>query len=194
MASARARSSSMAPDGAIKALVGGRNYADSQFNRAVSAKRQPGSSFKPFVYLAALERGLTPDERARGRADQRQGLAAGELFAPIFWPGDADARALALAQHRRGAARRSRSVRKPWSQRRIASASSRSSTPNASIALGTSEVSPLELVSAYAPFANGGIGVQPHVIERSRRRPARLLYQRKGVEQRPRHRCRRTCR
>ena len=49
------------PTGAIKAMVGGRNYADSQFNRAVAAKRQPGSSFKPFVYLAALEKGLTPD-------------------------------------------------------------------------------------------------------------------------------------
>ena len=49
------------PMGAIKAMVGGRNYADSQFNRAVAAKRQPGSSFKPFVYLAALEKGLTPD-------------------------------------------------------------------------------------------------------------------------------------
>src|SRR5271156_6282004 len=49
------------PDGAVKAMVGGRNYADSQFNRAVAAKRQPGSSFKPFVYLAALEKGLTPD-------------------------------------------------------------------------------------------------------------------------------------
>ncbi len=49
------------PNGAIKALVGGRNYADSQFNRAVAAKRQPGSAFKPFVYLSALEKGLTPD-------------------------------------------------------------------------------------------------------------------------------------
>ncbi len=49
------------PNGAIKALVGGRNYADSQFNRAVAAKRQPGSAFKPFVYLTALEHGLTPD-------------------------------------------------------------------------------------------------------------------------------------
>ncbi|CAN0446755.1 unnamed protein product, partial [Phaeothamnion confervicola] len=52
---------SMTPEGAVRALVGGRNYADSQFNRAVAAKRQPGSAFKPFVYLTALERGLTPD-------------------------------------------------------------------------------------------------------------------------------------
>ncbi len=51
----------MTPDGAVRAMVGGRNYADSQFNRAVAAKRQPGSAFKPFVYLTALEHGLTPD-------------------------------------------------------------------------------------------------------------------------------------
>src|SRR5712691_405820 len=51
----------MTPEGAVRALVGGKNYAESQFNRAVAAKRQPGSAFKPFVYLAALERGLTPD-------------------------------------------------------------------------------------------------------------------------------------
>jgi penicillin-binding protein 1A len=65
------------PDGAVKAMVGGRNYADSQFNRAVAAKRQPGSSFKPFVYLAALEKGLTPDtsaktRRSRSRAGARK--------------------------------------------------------------------------------------------------------------------------
>ena len=51
----------MTPQGAVRALVGGRNYAESQFNRAVAAKRQPGSAFKPFVYLTALERGLAPD-------------------------------------------------------------------------------------------------------------------------------------
>ena len=51
----------MTPQGAVRALVGGRNYSESQFNRAVAAKRQPGSAFKPFVYLTAIERGLTPD-------------------------------------------------------------------------------------------------------------------------------------
>src|SRR5499427_7647896 len=49
------------PEGAVRAMVGGKNYAESQFNRAVAAKRQPGSAFKPFVYLTALERGLMPD-------------------------------------------------------------------------------------------------------------------------------------
>src|SRR5439155_1199423 len=51
----------MTPDGVVRALVGGRDYGDSQFDRAVDAKRQPGSAFKPFVYLTALEHGLTPE-------------------------------------------------------------------------------------------------------------------------------------
>ena len=71
------------PDGGVKALVGGRNYAESQFNRAIAAKRQPGSSFKPFVYLAALEKGARPDDIAPGRADLRQGLVAGEFSSRI---------------------------------------------------------------------------------------------------------------
>ena len=51
----------MTPDGTVRALIGGKSYAESQFNRAIAAKRQPGSAFKPFVYLTALEHGLTPD-------------------------------------------------------------------------------------------------------------------------------------
>ena len=51
----------LSPDGAVRAMVGGRDYAKSQFNRATQARRQPGSAFKPFVYLAGLEAGLTPD-------------------------------------------------------------------------------------------------------------------------------------
>src|SRR6202167_6492687 len=51
----------MTPDGTVRALVGGKSYEESQFDRAISAKRQPGSAFKPFVYLTALEHGLTPD-------------------------------------------------------------------------------------------------------------------------------------
>ena len=52
----------MTPDGAIRAMVGGRSYAESSFNRATDAVRQPGSAFKPFVYLTAFEHGHTPDD------------------------------------------------------------------------------------------------------------------------------------
>ena len=60
--------------------------------------------------------------------------------------------------------------------------------PNASIALGTSEVSPLELVSAYAPFANGGLAVVPHVIERITAANGKVLYARNDAAARPHHR------
>jgi penicillin-binding protein 1A len=170
---------SMAPDGAIKALVGGRNYADSQFNRAVAAKRQPGSAFKPFVYLAALERGLTPasvreDAPINVRGWQPENYSH-QYFGPVTLT-----RALSLSLNtvavRLGVEAGPKSVIKVAHRLGIVSELS----PNASIALGTSEVSPLELVTAYAPFANGGIGVQPQIIVRVKTAAGKLLYQRKG--------------
>ena len=66
----------MTPEGAVRALVGGKNYAESQFNRAVAAKRQPGSAFKPFVYLTAADTtGLAPDTgSARTSRSRSSGL------------------------------------------------------------------------------------------------------------------------
>ncbi len=95
----------MRPDGAVRALVGGSNYAESQFNRATAARRQPGSSFKPFVYLAAMERGLTPDTVREDAPVNLKGLDAGELLPRLSRAGHAARGAGAVAQHRRGAAR-----------------------------------------------------------------------------------------
>jgi penicillin-binding protein 1A len=170
----------LAPDGAIKALVGGRNYADSQFDRAASAKRQPGSAFKPFVYLAALEAGLNPDSVREDAPINVKGWQpenyAHEYFGPVTLT-----KALSLSLNtvavRLGMEVGPKAIVKV--AHRLGIVSDLSANP--SIALGTSEVTPLEIATAYAPFANGGIGVQPQIISRVKTASGKLLYQRKGV-------------
>ena len=167
----------MMPDGAVRALVGGRNYADSQFNRAVAAKRQPGSAFKPFVYLTALEHGLTPDTVREDKPIKIKGWQpenySHEYFGPVTLT-----KALALSLN-------TVSVRltlevTPMAVVRTAYRLGIASKlePNASIALGTSEVSVLELVGAYAPFANGGFALVPHVIGKITASNGKVLYAR----------------
>jgi penicillin-binding protein 1A len=165
----------MTPDGAVRAMVGGRNYGESQFNRAVAARRQPGSAFKPFVYLTALEHGLTPDTvrvdgpvKIKGWQPENYGH---EYYGPVTLT-----KALALSLN-------TVSVRltmefSPMAVIRTAHRLGIASKlePNASIALGTSEVSPLELIGAYATFANGGYAVIPHVIERVTGAKGKSLY------------------
>jgi penicillin-binding protein 1A len=170
----------LGPDGAICALVGGRNYAESQFNRAVSAKRQPGSSFKPFVYLTALEAGLTPETLREDGPINVKGWQpenySHEYFGPVTLT-----KGLALSLNtvavRLGLEVGPKAVVR--TARRLGIASELQA--NASIALGTSEVTPLELVTAYAPFANGGVAVQPHIILKVRSADGKLLYHRKGA-------------
>jgi penicillin-binding protein 1A len=165
----------MTGDGAVRALVGGRSYADSQFNRAVAAKRQPGSAFKPFVYLTALERGLTPDSVREDAPLSVNGWKP-ENYGKQYYGPVTLTQALALSLN-------TVSVRLtlelgPSAVIRTAHRLGIAShlEPNASIALGTSEVSVLELTGAYAAFANGGFAVTPHVIERITTGSGRVLY------------------
>jgi penicillin-binding protein 1A len=167
----------MSPDGTVRALVGGRNYTESQFNRATAAKRQPGSAFKPFVYLTALERGLTPDTI---REDKPIALKrwkpenyGREYFGPVTLQ-QALSHSLNTVSVRLTLEFGPDAVVRTAHRLGIAS----KLEANPSIALGTSEVSVLELVGAYAPFANGGSAVMPHVIERVRTIDGKQLYQR----------------
>lgn len=155
----------MKPDGAISALLGGVDYRESVFNRATQANRQPGSAFKPFVYLAALEAGISPWET---RDDEPVDIAG---YTPTNFGGKyygtvtlADAMAhsvntiaVSLAQEV--------GIRNVIAAARRVGISSPMQA-NASLALGTAEVTPLELTTAYAVFANGGYRVQPYVVTR----------------------------
>jgi penicillin-binding protein 1A len=168
----------MAPDGAVRALVGGRNYAENQFNRAVAARRQPGSTFKPFVYLTALEHGLTPQTVRDDRPIELAGWRP-ENFNHAYLGPVTLAHALANSLN-------SVSVRLTLelgpaavvsTAHRLGITSKLDANP--SIALGTSEVSVLEMVSAYAPLANGGLAASPYVILRVRTaHGGRTLYAR----------------
>src|SRR5580658_1692439 len=167
----------MTPDGVVRALVGGKNYAESQFNRAIAARRQPGSAFKPFVYLTALEHGLTPDTVREDKPISVQGWRPEnfehEYLGPVTLT-QALANSLNTVSVRLtmevGPAAVVRAAYRLGIESKL--------EPNASIALGTSEVSVIELVSAYATFANGGLAVAPHVVERIRSADGKTLYTR----------------
>jgi penicillin-binding protein 1A len=169
----------MTPEGAVRAMVGGRNYAESQFNRAVAAKRQPGSAFKPFVYLTALERGLTPETQRDDKPIALKGWKpenySREYYGPVSLT-QALAMSLNTVSVRLTLEFGPASVAKTAYRLGIAS----KLDPNPSLALGTSEVSVIELVSAYAPFANGGFAINTHVVERVRTVAGKTLYLRRS--------------
>jgi penicillin-binding protein 1A len=157
-----------AATGAVRAMVGGRDYRTSPFNRATQARRQPGSAFKPFVYAAALERGATPGERV---ADTPLSLGG-------WSPGNGAWRARgeitiedALAHSVNTAS--VRVLQRAGGAREAAALAQRLGLPgpfanDATLALGTGEVTLLDLAAAYAPFANGGMRVVPHAIAAAR--------------------------
>jgi len=167
----------MTPEGAVRALVGGKSYAESQFNRAIAAKRQPGSAFKPFVYLTAIEQGLTPDTVRQDAPLKLKGWSpenySREYFGPVTLT-QALAMSLNTVAVRVGLEVGPKNVVRTAHRLGISS----KLDPNPSIALGTSEVTLIELVGAYAPFANGGAEISPHVIEKIKTAEGKLLYAR----------------
>ncbi|WP_342640166.1 transglycosylase domain-containing protein [Rhodoligotrophos ferricapiens] len=163
--------------GAVKAMIGGRSYSKSQYNRAVKSKRQPGSAFKPFVYLAAMEHGFNPDTVL---VDEpvRFGNWAPENYSRKYY-GPVTLRT-ALAHSLNTIAAKLAVQVGPETVIETAHRLGIESKlePNASIGLGTSEVSLLELTGAFAAFANGGSRAIPFVIERIRTKSGELLYER----------------
>lgn len=169
----------MTTNGAVKCMVGGQNYAQSQFNRATQALRQAGSAFKLFVFLAALEKGVSPGTlisdrpvriggwrpknylwRSRGEISFADAVAYSVNTATVRLAFQAGRKQVAAVARRLGIM---------------------SAVPdNLSIALGSADVTLLQLTSAYAAVANGGMGVWPYGILEIRDRYGHTLYRRKG--------------
>jgi penicillin-binding protein 1A len=165
------------PMGGVKVLVGGRSYSSSPFDRALKAMRQPGSAFKPFVYLAALESGYSPESVAYDGPTTVAGWSPRNYTG--VYQGEISLRD-ALAQSVNTVAARLTAEVGPWrvvrTARRLGIHSRLHDRP--SIALGTAEVTLLELTGAFTPFANGGQGVLPHIVTRVRNGDGKLLYER----------------
>ena len=158
-------------------LVGGRDYADSQFNRATEAKRQPGSAFKPFVYLTALEAGRTPAS-VRQDAPVRIGKWTPENYHGKYHGPVTLGEALALSLNSVAAQLVMEAGPKAVTETAHRLGITSDLRRDASIALGTSEVSLLELTRAYVPFANGGYRVEPFLIRRVTSADGKILYER----------------
>jgi penicillin-binding protein 1A len=166
--------------GAVRALVGGYDYANSQFDRASEAKRQPGSAFKPFVYLSALEQGFTP-ESVRNDAPIRIGNWTPGNFNGKYFGKVTLAEALARSLNSVSA-----QLVMEVGPTTVVSTAHRlgiesNLTANASLALGTSEVTLLELTDSFVPFANGGYRAPPYIIRRVTTNEGKVLYQHKNT-------------
>ncbi|MEI7790597.1 MAG: PBP1A family penicillin-binding protein, partial [Alphaproteobacteria bacterium] len=153
----------MKPDGAVSAMIGGVDYLDSVFNRVTQAHRQPGSAFKPFVYLAALEAGITPwetrDDEAVDIGGYRPTNFGGKSYGTLTL---ADALAHSVNTITVNLAQEVGIRNVIAAAKRVGITSPLQA--NASLALGTAEVTPLELTAAYAAFANGGFHVSPYLV------------------------------
>jgi len=175
---------SMTLDGAVLAMIGGRDYGESQFNRAVDAKRQPGSSFKPFVYLTALNEGFTPksivvdspitignwsprnySRRYRGRVTLATALQKSINVIPVKL-------AQTFGRKKIAATAKAMGIR---TELRL----------NRSMPLGTNEVTVLDMTGGFAVFANGGMEVKPYGVLEIRTQEGELLYDRERDEAPP---------
>lgn len=164
-------------DGAVRAMVGGRDYSVSQFNRVTQARRQPGSAFKPFVYLAAAEYGAAPLTRVED-SPVKIGAWAPDNYKSKYYGDVSHAAALALSLNA-ATLRVQESVGRATVRRVARNAGwPLPLAPGPSLGLGVDVVSPLGLAGAYAPFANGGYRVTPFVIRKIETSDGVVIFQR----------------
>jgi penicillin-binding protein 1A len=160
-------------DGSVRALVGGFDFAKNKFNHVIQAWRQPGSSFKPFIYSAALEKGFTPATIVNdGPLFFDAGVTGGQAWEPKNYDGTFEG----PMSVRRGLAKSKNMV----SIRILQSVGTRNAQEwvtkfgfdedkhpaYLTMALGAGSVTPMQMATGYSVFANGGMRVQPHVITR----------------------------
>lgn len=173
---------SMTTEGAVRSMVGGHDYGESQFNRAVNAKRQPGSTFKPYVYLTAIQAGFKPNSRVvdypvvcnrwspknynrryRGAVSLELALAKSINTIPVWLAKKVGHKKVVENTVKLGL----RGVR-----------------PNCTMPIGTAELSLLEHTGGYATFANGGKKVRPYSIVEIRTDQGKVVYSRDKDEPR----------
>lgn len=169
-------------DGAIRALTGGFDFALSKFNRATQARRQPGSSFKPFLYTAALAKGYTPATLVNDAPvvyhDQGiEGAWRPENYSGQFY-GPTRLREALTYSRNVVSIRMLDNVGSDYARQYVERFGFDAETlpDNLTLALGSGEVAPLQMVAAFAIFANGGYQVEPYLIERIEDRAGKLVY------------------
>jgi penicillin-binding protein 1B len=172
--------------GHVLAMVGGRNYAESQFNRATDALRQPGSTFKPIVYATALERGYTPISTFADRpmefmytsskpykpSNFRDGYSMTNLTVKTALAKSSNVVAVQAAM----------AVGLGSVAKKAAEFGFQKPQAYPSLALGAAEVTPLQLAAAYASFANGGRRVTPVFVDRIVSGSEKMIYQSAPIE------------
>jgi penicillin-binding protein 1A len=171
-------------EGRVRAMIGGVDYATGPYDRAVDSRRQAGSSWKPFVYLAALENGRTPDTLVVDEPVTIDGWSPAD-FEPEYLGQITLQTALAKSINT-VAARLADEIGRPVvaaEAQRLGVSSPINTDP--AMALGTSQVSPLEMAQAYGAFANGGNRVYAYGVERIRYAGGSVIYQHRGEAPQP---------
>ncbi len=171
--------------GAIRAMVGGRDFEKSQFNRAIQALRQPGSSFKPFIYTAALKKGFKPNDIIVDAPVSYWDPSSKKMWKPTNYEKRFFGRVTLQRSLEHSINVATIRLLEKVGTRRVSGLVKRLGVlspiePYLSMALGTSVVNLLEMTSAYATIANGGLRTVPYTIQRVETADGRNLFEREA--------------